>query len=151
MLTQNAHGALLRSDQQTIVVSFAGMAFSGVEPGFPVSTEAARCKIEGYPTTRHAPRGNEYRRAVGLKLLEDRMKLFEAAFLVAMAPVISAGQDFAGRWDITVSDQGQTRAWWLELGPAGSGQGSFVGAPDGSLDPVHDLTVKDAELHFTVQ
>jgi hypothetical protein len=79
------------------------------------------------------------------------MKLLAAAFLVAMAPVISAGQDFAGRWDITVSDQGQTRAWWLELGPAGSGKGSFVGAPDGSLDPVHDLTVKDAELRFTVQ
>ncbi len=79
------------------------------------------------------------------------MKLFEAALLIAMAPVISAGQDFAGRWDITVSDQGQTRAWWLELGPAGSGKGGFVGAPDGSLDPVHDITVKDGEVRFTVQ
>ena len=79
------------------------------------------------------------------------MKLFAAAFLVALAPVICAGQDFAGRWDITVSDQGQTRAWWLEVGPAGSGQGSFVGAPDGALDPVHDLTIKDGELNFTVQ
>ena len=58
------------------------------------------------------------------------MKLLQLAVLVSMAPIISAGQDFAGRWDITVSDQGQTKAWWLELGTAGSGQGRFVGAPD---------------------
>ena len=79
------------------------------------------------------------------------MRLLQMAILVSMAPIISAGQDFAGRWDVTVSDQGQTKAWWLELGPAGSGQGRFVGAPNGGVDPLHDLTVKDGELHFTVQ
>ena len=79
------------------------------------------------------------------------MRLLQAAILVSMVPIISAGQDFAGRWDITVSDQGQTKAWWLELGPAGSGQGRFVGAPNGGVDELHDLTVKDGELHFTVQ
>jgi hypothetical protein len=78
------------------------------------------------------------------------MKLLCAAILISMAPIVSAGQDFAGRWDITVSDQGQTKAWWLELGPAGSG-GLFVGAPDGWKDEVHDLAIKDGQLRFTVQ
>ena len=79
------------------------------------------------------------------------MRLLQMAILVSMAPIISAGQDFAGRWDVTVADQGQPKAWWLELGPAGSGQGRFVGAPNGGIDPLNDFTVKDGELHFTVQ
>jgi hypothetical protein len=79
------------------------------------------------------------------------MKLLHMAVLISVAPMILAGQDFAGRWDITVSDAGQTKAWWLDLGPAGSGQGFFVGAPDGWKDEVHDIAIKDGELHFTVQ
>jgi len=78
------------------------------------------------------------------------MKRFTVMAVVCVAPMMCLAQDFAGRWDITVADQGQTKAWWLELDP-GAGAGRFVGAPDGWKDDVHDLAVQDGALHFTVQ
>ncbi|MBC8165692.1 MAG: DUF1080 domain-containing protein [Bryobacteraceae bacterium] len=60
-------------------------------------------------------------------------------------------KDINGRWDITVQDDNQKRAWWLEIKGAQTAapSGSFVGAPGGNCDPVTDLAIKDGEARWS--
>jgi len=74
-------------------------------------------------------------------------------FLVVLLCTLGAFADetaFNGRWNIKVHDN-RTRAWWLEVAGAGTGQlkGKFVGAPGGDCDVIHDLAIRDGELSFS--
>jgi hypothetical protein len=71
--------------------------------------------------------------------------------LLAACPVFSAGEDFNGRWDITVT-QGRGRAWWVELNGVGTANasGKFVSAYDGNMNTIDTIAVENGELRFTI-
>ena len=72
--------------------------------------------------------------------------------LLFVVPTIGSGpQDFQGRWDITVLNQNQPRAWWLEVAGGDTGKGRFVGAPGGQTDDIKDLTTSGGELRFSLK
>ena len=57
---------------------------------------------------------------------------------------------FNGRWDITVPHESHARAWWLEIGGAGTPavKGRFVGFPGGNMNDITQLSIQHGELHF---
>jgi hypothetical protein len=71
--------------------------------------------------------------------------------LLAACPAFAAGQDFNGRWDITVS-QGRGRAWWVELNGVGTAapSGKFVSAYGGDMNTIDTIAVENGELRFTI-
>jgi hypothetical protein len=74
--------------------------------------------------------------------------LFFAAFVVPAAP---SDSEFNGRWDITISKEPKSRAWWLEVNGAGTPgmKGKFVGFPGGQMDEIKDLSIENGELKFS--
>ena len=56
---------------------------------------------------------------------------------------------FAGRWNLTVFDRDRPRAWWLEV--RDGGEGAFVGAPNGQVNPLKEMSVHDGELRFRLR
>lgn len=77
------------------------------------------------------------------------MSFVRMALLVGAMQVVSAAQDFTGRWGLTAFDRGQPKAWWLEVSPGQTGKGKFMGAPNGQVDELQDITVQNGELLFT--
>jgi hypothetical protein len=71
--------------------------------------------------------------------------------LLAACPAFSAGEDFNGRWDITVP-QGRGRAWWVELNGVGTAtpSGKFVSAYGGDMNTITTIGVENGELKFTI-
>jgi hypothetical protein len=71
--------------------------------------------------------------------------------LLAACPAFSAGEDFNGRWDITVT-QGRGRAWWAELNGVGTAAptGKFVSAYGGDMNTIDTIAVENGELRFTI-
>jgi hypothetical protein len=65
-----------------------------------------------------------------------------------MAPGAS---EFNGRWDITIPGESRSRAWWLEIKGADTGNptGSFIGAPGGDLNQITDATIQNGELSWS--
>ncbi len=64
-------------------------------------------------------------------------------------PAVSPAE-FNGRWNITVPGEARSRAWWLEVSGAGTGNltGLFVGAPGGGMYEPEEMTVENGELTF---
>jgi hypothetical protein len=84
------------------------------------------------------------------RLTEVRRFLFSLLLLLPYSSFAS-DQEYNGRWDITVFDEGKRRAWWLEIEGAGTPQisGKFVGAPGGQLDTIPQIGIDNkGELKF---
>ena len=76
------------------------------------------------------------------------------AFLACLCPLAAAGDDaFNGRWNIHVTNEARSRAWWLEVSGAGTPavKGKFVGAPGGQLDEIPSIAIRDGELVFSFE
>lgn len=59
--------------------------------------------------------------------------------------LVSAQNQFQGRWNLKVENEPRNRAWWLEV----SETPRFVGAPGGDMDSITDLAIRDGELTFS--
>lgn len=77
------------------------------------------------------------------------MKLLLGAFTFA-ASLFAADSDFNGRWNLTLTGDPRSRAWWLEISGAGTREpkGRFVGAPGGQMDDIAEMRVAHGELVF---
>ena len=73
-----------------------------------------------------------------------------AAFVIAG---FAQDAQFNGRWNITVTNEPRSRAWWLEIQGAGTPElkGKFVGAPGGQVDRIPELKIQDGELVFVFE
>ncbi len=80
------------------------------------------------------------------------MRILWGVLLLAACPAFAAGQDFNGRWDITLAAQPRPRAAWVELTGVGTPQaaGKFVSAFGGDMNKIDKIEVVNGELHFTI-
>jgi len=78
-----------------------------------------------------------------------RIALF---FLLTLA-ALAKDADFNGRWNITVPNLANRRAWWLEVDGAGTPaiKGRFVGAPGGDMNAIPEITAKEGTLRFVFE
>jgi 3-keto-disaccharide hydrolase len=72
------------------------------------------------------------------------------SLLLLSTTAFCAGEEFNGRWDISVKNVA-TYAWWLEIQGAGTPQvkGSFVSAYNGDLNHIDEISIHGNELRFT--
>ena len=75
------------------------------------------------------------------------------ALLSAGPLALAADEAFDGRWNIQVTNEARSRAWWLEVSGAGTEavKGKFVGAPGGQLDEIPVIAVRNGELEFSFE
>ena len=80
------------------------------------------------------------------------MRILWGILLLAAFTAFAAGQDFNGRWDITVATQPRPRAAWVELTGVGTplAAGKFVSAFGGDMNKIDKIEVVNGELRFTI-
>lgn len=80
------------------------------------------------------------------------MRSFLGLLLLAAAPGFCAASAYDGRWDITSSNAGQLRAWWVELNGVGTPgpNGKFVSAFGGDMNPLTTVELQGDGVVFTI-